>query len=121
MEHGELRRLLIEELLAESPRYRGTAVPTEKEEQKRLLRGLMNLRRPGPVSEDFLRRQDEYLTAAIEERGITDVRSLPVSAEGFSLWQGDITLLRCDAIVNAANSGMTGCYVQYKLFLLHRR
>lgn len=44
-------------------------------------------------------------------KGITDINDLSPVQLGLYLWQGDITTLKCDAIVNAANSGMTGCYV----------
>ena len=79
-------------------------------EQKRLLRSLFNIRMPGSISEEFLRVQDEYLQEEIRQKGITDLIELTPLHPGIFLWQGDITTLRCDAIVNAANSGMTGCY-----------
>ena len=78
--------------------------------QKKLLRSLMNIRMAAPISEAFLQIQDEYLQETVKEKGITDIRDLKPAEEGIYLWQGDITTLRCDAIVNAANSGMTGCY-----------
>lgn len=55
--------------------------------------------------------QDEYLQEETAKKGVTDVEDLTPMQPGIYLWQGDITALRCDAIVNAANSGMTGCYV----------
>ena len=108
----EQRQLyLIGELLSEEPQYKNMAIPQNLEEQKRLLRSLMNVRRAKKISGDFLEIQNEYLREEIALKGITDLEDLsPVSA-GIYLWQGDITTLRCDAIVNAANSGMTGCYV----------
>ena len=86
-------------------------VPANDAEQKRLLRSLMNVRFPRPASESFLTIQDEYLQEELAQRGVTDLADLTPASEGIYLWQGDITTLRCDAIVNAANSGMTGCYV----------
>ena len=110
MNQSERRLFLIQSLLQEQPGYRDVAVPRDTEEQKRLLRSLMNVREAAPVSADFLAVQDEYLRAAIAEKGVTDLADLtPVRGELY-LWQGDITTLRCDAIVNAANAGMTGCY-----------
>ncbi len=110
MNQSERRLFLIQSLLKEQPGYRDIAVPRDTEEQKRLLRSLMNVREAAPVSADFLAVQDDYLHAAIAEKGVTDLRDLtPVRGELY-LWQGDITTLRCDAIVNAANAGMTGCY-----------
>lgn len=111
MDQSERRKFLIRELLQENVQYQDMEVPEREEEQKQLLRGLMNIRPPRKIGRDFLKVQDEYLRAETAARGITELDDLePVSA-GFYLWQGDITTLRCDAIVNAANSGMTGCYV----------
>ena len=110
MNHEEKRRYLIDALLSEQPRYRGMDVPADEAEQRQLLRGLMNVRMPGAVDNEILRVQDEYLREAIAERGVTEIDDLTPVEPGIYLWQGDITTLRCDAIVNAANSGMTGCY-----------
>lgn len=111
MTQAERRTYLIRELLAEQPRYRELSVPADAAEQKQLLRSLMNVRAPGPVSEEFLAAQDAYLREELAQKGVTDLADLTPMAEGLYLWRGDITTLRCDAIVNAANSGMTGCYV----------
>ena len=110
MEQVEKRKYLIKTLLAEQPRYKDMKIPEETGEQKRLLRSLFNVRMPGKIGEDFLELQDEYLQEATKEKGITDLNDLQPIQDGIYLWQGDITTLRCDAIVNAANSGMTGCY-----------
>lgn len=110
MMQSERRIFLINKLLREQPQYRDVAVPKSETEQKRLLRTLMNIRRPMPIGDDFLAVQDEYLQAEIMERGITDLSDLtPISGDIY-LWQGDITTLRCGAIVNAANSEMLGCF-----------
>ncbi len=85
-------------------------LPAEEAEQRRLLRSLFNIRLPGAVSEEFLRVQDKYLREETRRKGITELSALTPREPGLYLWQGDITTLRCDAIVNAANSGMTGCY-----------
>lgn len=111
MTQSERRRFLIEELLDEHTEYKNMRIPAGEEEQKQLLRGLMNIRFPGAVSEDFLTVQDSYLREELNRKGITELDELQPASEGLYLWQGDITTLRCDAIVNAANSGMTGCYV----------
>ena len=110
MNQAEKRRYLIDALLSEQPKHRCMEIPSGETEQRQLLRGLMNVRLPGAVSEDILRVQDEYLREAALEKGITDVDELTPVEPGICLWQGDITTLRCDAIVNAANAGMTGCY-----------
>lgn len=110
MTQGMRRAFLINRLLDEQPRYRELQIPQDAEEQKRLLRSLLNVRMPGNISDDFLAVQDEYLREETAAKGITDIADLLPVSEGIYLWQGDITTLRCDAIVNAANSGMTGCY-----------
>ena len=110
MKQEAKRDYLIKTLLAEQPGYGDIEIPEGTREQKRLLRSLFNVRMPGRISEDFLKVQDEYLQEETKEKGITDPKDLQPVEEGIYLWQGDITTLRCDAIVNAANSGMTGCY-----------
>ncbi len=111
MDQGERRKFLIRELLQENERYKDVKVPKGEEEQKQLLRGLMNIRLPQKIGMEFLEVQDAYLKAETAAKGITETDELNPIAKGIYLWQGDITTLRCDAIVNAANSGMTGCYV----------
>lgn len=110
LNHEEKRVCLIKRLLAEQPRYKRIAVPDEEQAQKDLLRSLMNVRLPAPIDSDFLSVQDAYLKEAIADKGITSLADLQPIENGIYLWQGDITTLACDAIVNAANSGLTGCY-----------
>ena len=102
---------LIQTLLKESPEYHNTSIPKGLPEQRMLLRALMNVRAPKPIDEIFLLVQNEYLQEAIEEKGVTDLHDLTPVKDNLYVWQGDITTLRCDAIVNAANSQMTGCYI----------
>lgn len=111
MNQSERRIYLIQSLLKERPEYQDTSVPTDKQEQKMLLRGLMNIRMPNDMDKEFLEIQDAYLKGETKEKHITRLSDLEPLQEGIYLWQGDITALECDAIVNAANSGMTGCYV----------
>ncbi|MCM1560170.1 MAG: protein-ADP-ribose hydrolase [Butyrivibrio sp.] len=110
MNQSEKRLFLINELLKERPDYRKMQIPGGENGQKRLLRALMNVRMPGEISAEFLKVQDDYLQEAIAEKGIVKIRDLEPLQKGIYLWQGDITRLAADAIVNAANSGMTGCY-----------
>ena len=114
MTQTERRRYLIQQLLAEQPHYRDIPIPEDEAAQKQLLRSLMNVRPPQPTSEEFIHIQDDYLQEANRQRGITDYAQLqPIGTRGsgsFYLWRGDITTLKIDAIVNAANSGMTGCW-----------
>ncbi len=111
MEQKERREYLINTLLGEQSEYGGIAVPTDEGEQRRLLRALMNVRPPKAASSEFLGILDEYLAEVSKQKGVTDCRSIPPKKDGMCVWQGDITTLKCDAIVNAANSGLTGCYV----------
>lgn len=112
MTHDEQREYLIRELLSEEPQYADMKIPADTDQQKDLLRSLMNVRLPRPVSEEFLKIQDEYLKEEIEAGGITEFSDLePVAADDrLYLWQGDITTLRIDAIINPANSEMLGCF-----------
>ncbi|MCM1304761.1 MAG: protein-ADP-ribose hydrolase [Lachnospiraceae bacterium] len=110
MNQAERRIFLIRELLKEQPRYRHMEIPRDQTGQRQLLRSLMNIRMPGAAAREFLEVQDAYLREETAGKGIVDLEDMESVAEGIYLWQGDITRLRCDAIVNAANSGMTGCY-----------
>ena len=110
MNRTERRRYLIGELLKENSEYRRIQVPAAAAEQKQLLRSLMNVRMPAPISEEFLRVQDEYLSEVNAERGIVSLQDMDELQPELFLWQGDITRIKCGAVVNAANSGMTGCY-----------
>ena len=112
MNQNERRRWLIHALLEEMPQYQYPVFPCTADRQWRLLRSLMNVRPPMPVSEEFLQIQNAFLKEITEGKGIVDADSLPSCAGDprLVLWQGDITTLRCDAIVNAANSQMLGCF-----------
>ncbi len=107
----ERRRYLLRTLLDESE-YRGMTIPTDEQEQKDLLRALMNIRPPRKLPQEFLAVQDAYLQQERDARGIVDGNALPTvpGDARLAIWQGDITTLQVDAIVNAANSGMCGCF-----------
>ena len=111
MNQNERRIFLIQELLKENKRYEDMEIPQDFEEQRALLHALMNVRIAKNVDDEFIKVQDEYLQEEIKRKGIVDIDDLKPIKDGIYLWQGDITTLRCDVIVNAENSGMTGCYV----------
>ena len=111
MNQAQRRLFLIQSLLQERPEYRDLSIPAEPESRRQLLRGLMNIRTPQRIGADFLQTQDAYLQGETAAKGITDIADLTPIQPGLYLWQCDITTLKCDAIVNAANSGMTGCYI----------
>ena len=101
---------LIEYLLNEKPQYSDIVIPSSEEEQFRLYRSLVNIRPADEISAEYLAAEDEYLRQKIAEKGVTDIADLSPVEDDIYLWRGDITTLKCGAIVNAANSGMTGCY-----------
>ena len=113
MTHNEKLVFLIQELLSESSQYKGMKIPSDTGKQKRLLRTLMNIREPLPIGEEFQQVQDQYLREEAEEKGIVNCEDLPVSRldSRLALFKGDITILKADAIVNAANSALRGCFV----------
>lgn len=111
MTQKERRLFLIKELLKEHKGLFDAEFPQDEQRQKNLLRSLFNIRMPQTVSSKFIKIQDEYLQDEIRNKGITDIRELSEYGDGLYLWKGDITTLRCDGIVNAANSQMLGCFV----------
>ena len=111
MNQSERRAFLIRALLAERPDGEKITMPAGADDQRALLRGLMNVRPPEPLDPEMLRVQDAYLKQRLVERGgATDAEALAYR-DRIAVWRGDITLLAADAIVNAANSQMLGCFV----------
>lgn len=118
--------LLINSLLtyfiAENREVEPMDIPSDYMEKRKLLRVLMNIRGPEPIETNILKLQDNFLSEETKEKNIVDPYKLPTIADEFLetqmkpfdklvLWQGDITTISTDAIVNAANSKMLGCFV----------
>ena len=102
---------LVEEFKADSYDYKDLQVPGDTEGKRSVLRSLMNIRMPGKMDDRVLDVQDDYLQERIHENGIVGLQDIPVRRDCLSVWQGDITRLSVDAIVNAANSQMLGCFI----------
>lgn len=111
MTQEERLKYLVEAFKADSEGYQDLPTPPDTEGRRRILRSLMNIRMPKEMPAEVLEVQDEYLRERAAERGTVDISGIPVISDGLSVWQGDITLLAADAIVNAANSQMLGCFI----------
>lgn len=111
MTQTEKRLYLIRELMKEDPKYGEMKIPDDEQSQKNMLRALFNLRMLEAADKEFLLIQDTYLQEEIRRKGITDLADLKPAQQDLYLWKGDITTLKCDAIVNAANSQMLGCFL----------
>ena len=109
MTHAKKRLWLIEYLLGESDRYKNVQIPRDSKEQFNLYRSLVNVRMPAPISDEYLQIEDEFLKEETAQKGVTPITAINFN-KSIAIWQGDITTLECDAIVNAANSKLLGCF-----------
>ena len=110
MTQDERLNWLIKYLLNENPRYRNVEIPMDNAEKFKLYRSLVNVRMPDPISDEYLSVENEYLSEEISRKGVTRLDDLTPVDDGIYLWQGDITTLDTDAIVNAANNQLLGCF-----------
>ena len=124
MTYDEMLDFLLRVLISEAKDFRKTTIPKDNAGKRDVLRSLINLRPPIPLSSNFLDVQDQLLSFERERKDITDPNILPSIKEQFPsskipfadkliLWKGDITTLSADAIVNAANSKLLGCFVPH--------
>lgn len=111
MTQNQRLMFLIKYLQDEYVGYSHIDIPSDISERKKLFRSLVNVREPKEISDGFIKIQDEYLKNEIAAKGITDADCLELAEDKISLWQGDITTLKCGGIVNAANSALLGCFV----------
>ncbi len=101
---------LINELINEDKRLKNIQIPSSLEEKKNLYRAIRNIRGPKPISKKYLKIQDEYLQKEIKNKGITYEEDIKKDKDIISIWQGDITTLKVDVIVNACNKYLLGCF-----------
>lgn len=103
MERLENLKTIIQYLMADA--HVSHRIPATLEERQRMMRALSNIWEPRDISPEFLAMQDAELQLQCEEKGVVGI-----DGEGLQLWQGDITRLKVDAIVNAANAQALGCW-----------
>ena len=111
MNKQEIVTKLLHYFLHEDKRYEEVSIPQNYDEARSLLRGLINMRDAKPIDEDILHLESELLDLELNEKKITDVNDIPLVEDKISIWQGDITTLKIDAIVNAGNSALLGCFI----------
>ncbi|MDD7770533.1 protein-ADP-ribose hydrolase [Suipraeoptans intestinalis] len=102
---------LLKAFQEDSDKYKHIQIPEGVDEKRRILRSLMNIRMPKKMADDVIKLQNEYLLECGKEKGIVRLSDIPVIKGNLSIWQGDITRLQVDAVVNAANAGMLGCFI----------
>lgn len=101
---------LLSYFIKEDERFENIEIPTQYKEKRSLLRGIINIRSPRPISEEILKLEDQLLQLELKEKEVTDEKDIKTKDEVIAIWKGDITTLKIDAIVNPGNSGLLGCF-----------
>lgn len=102
---------LLRYFIKEDGRFENLEIPSGYIEKRSLLREIINIRNPRPTSEDILKLEDELLQLELQEKEVTDAKEIETIEDCISIWQGDITTLKVDAIVNPGNSALLGCFI----------
>lgn len=113
MNKNEQVNFLIKELIKEKKELDSIKIPSSFDEKRKLFRALMNIRSPGTISKKFIEIQNNFLSEEAKVKGIVELSAIAEypNLKKISLWKGDITTLKVDGIVNAANSQMLGCFI----------
>lgn len=111
MNKEQLVDKLLDYFINEDKRFLNYKIPNSYKDKRKFLRGIVNLRKPYPLEEKILKLEDQLLQLELKEKVIADSKDIPLIEDKISIWLGDITLLKVEAIVNACNSYLLGCFV----------
>lgn len=111
MTKEELVNKLLDYFINEDKRLLNYKIPDNYKDKRKLLRGIINLRKPDTLAEEILELDDQLLQLELKEKVITNSKDIPLIEDKIGIWLGDITTLKVEAIVNACNSYLLGCFV----------